>query len=213
MTVNDVIEYVKYSELANFGIIKNLSSDYPIEIKDAEKAIISYINLGLIELYKRFNLRTEETTVTMRANTTIYPLSIPTLNFIEGVYNEKGEEYSLNDENDALSILMPSYNTIQVPNPSDGDVLFIVYSASPDTLIWNEDLNSLTVPIPPVLYEALFKYIGYRAVTGMTKDAQTDVQIYYTMFEGSCNKAISLGAAATDDGLTSAKKLEWKGFI
>ncbi|MFA7029989.1 MAG: hypothetical protein WC179_06950 [Candidatus Cloacimonadaceae bacterium] len=213
MTVADVIEYVRYGELANFGIIKNLSSEYPAEVIDAEKAIISYINLGLIELYKRFNLRTEETVVIMSENLAIYTLNIPTLNSIVGVYDEEGSEYVLNSENDALSILTPSYNVIQVPNPSEGGALYVMYNASPDKIEWNDDLTTLTVPIPPVLYEPLFKYIGYRGCTGMTKDTQTDVQLYYNSFLKSCDIAIQLGVVPTEDPLVSGTKLELKGFV
>lgn len=214
MTVKDVIEYVKYSELANCSIVRNLSSDDDKEVENAQKAIISYINLGLIELYKRFNLRTEETVVIMKENKTTYTLDETNgpINSILSVYDEFGYEYDLNSENDVLTILTPRYNTIQVPYPSESNVLYVVYNAAPDLVKWDKELSAL-VPIPPSLYEALFKYIGYRGCTGVGKDTQTDIQVYYNAFLQSCETVKALGVASIDDPLTSGIKLELKGFV
>lgn len=217
MTVKDVIEYVRYSELANCGIIRNLYSEDKKEVENAQKAIISYINLGLIELYKRFNLRTEEIIITMEESKTIYTLDEKNgpINSIIGIYDEQGNEYVLNSENDALSILTPSYNTIQVPNPSKDDVLYVIYNSAPDPIIWEDKPETLdkVIPIPPVLYEPLFKYIGYRGCTGVGKDTQIDIQAYYNAFLQSCETVKMLGVIPTDDPLVSGTKLELKGFV
>lgn len=213
MTVSDIIEYVTYSDLSNLGIINNLKSDDLILATNSEKAIISYINLGLIELYKRFDLRTEETVVILSENITVYNLNIPTLNSIIAAYDEEGKEYELNSENDALSILTPSYNTIQVPNPVEGAAIYIIYTSAPDKILWDTDLTLIDVSIPPVLHEALLKYIGYRAHVGMGKEYQVEMQTAYNMFIKSCEDVKTFGVINNNDPLVSGNKLELKGFV
>jgi hypothetical protein len=213
MTVADVIEYAKYGELAQLGVVVNLKSTDPVEVIDAEKQIISYINLGLVELYKRFDLRTEETTVTMLEATTLYTLNEPSLNSIYAAYDELGNSYPLNDESNPLSILTPSYNTIQVPSPSAGGVIYLVYNASPVKLVWAEDLTTVVVEVPPVMLEALLHYIGYRGHGAMNGNVDGENNTHYVRFEASCERLETLGAVPTEDGITSGTKLEDKGFV
>lgn len=213
MTVADVIEYAKYGELAQLGVVKQLKCNTPAEVIEAEKQVISYINLGLIELYKIFSLRTEETTVTMTADNTIYTLTEPTLNSVYSVYDELGQLQSLNDENDANSILTPSYNTLQIQNPSAGGIMYVVYNASPTTIVWNDNLASINVAIPPAMTEALLHYIGYRAHGAMNGEINAENNTHYMRFDASCKRLKELGVVPSEDGMPSATKLEDKGFV
>jgi hypothetical protein len=212
MTVADLIEYAKYGELAQLGAVVQLKSNDPIEIVDAEKQILSYINLGLIELYKRFNLKTDELVVVMEAAKTIYTITEPTFNNVYMVYDENGDYYSLNEEEDPLSILTPSYNTLQVPNPVAGEALYVLYNASPTKLVWVDDLSTLTVEIPPMMLEALLHYIGYRAHGSINGNVDGENNTHYIRFESSCNKIKELGALS-DDALIHEGILESKGFV
>ena len=56
MQVSEIVKHIKYGDLSNLGVSKNLDSTDPAKVAKAEEQIISYINLGLIELYKRFNI-------------------------------------------------------------------------------------------------------------------------------------------------------------
>lgn len=213
MTVADVIEYAKYGELAQLSVVKQLKCNTPTEVVDAEKQVISYINLALIELYKRFNLRTEETTITMTAVNTIYSITESELNSIYSVYAEDGTSYVLNDENNPNAILTPSYNTIQIPNPSAGGIVYIVYNASPTPIVWNDNLTAIVVPLPPAMVEPLLHYIGYRAHGAMNGEINSENNTHYMRFEASCKNLKELGIVPTEDGMPSATKLEDKGFV
>ena len=60
MTIRQVIDLAKTSELAN------------LSIGNKDEVVLGYINLGMIELYKRFNLRVEEWIITLEDNVDIY---------------------------------------------------------------------------------------------------------------------------------------------
>ena len=60
MTIRQVIDLAKTSELAN------------LSIGNKDEIVLGYINLGMIELYKRFNLRVEEWVVALEDNVDIY---------------------------------------------------------------------------------------------------------------------------------------------
>lgn len=211
MTVADVLEDAKYGELAQLGIVKNLTNADPATVETAERKIVSYINLGLIELFKRFDLRTEETSLIMDVNITVYTLTPPLLNNILAVYDEAGVSIPLNLEEDPNSINTPSYNTLQIPNPSDGGGIFVLYNSAPERLQWNADLSTIPVPIPPSMLEALLHYVGYRGHGATDGNVDAENNTHYMRFEKSCQTLTTLGLIATqaiETGLT----LEEKGF-
>jgi hypothetical protein len=212
MTLADVIDYAKYAELAQLSVVKQLDSTTTAEVVKAEKQIISYINLALIELYKRFNLRTEQTVVVLDMYETMYTLDIPELNEILAAYDEKGRQYFINSENDELSILTPNFNTIQVPNPVQDEAIFIIYSAAPVRLVWQEDLTLQTVKVPPNMLEPLLHYVGYRAHGALNGEINAENNTHYMRFESSCAKLKEMGVFS-DDALVAGTKLEDKGFV
>ena len=199
-------------EQARSGELNNLSVEGFTDTK-----VISYINLGLIELYKRFSLRTEEAVITMRDSKTIYTLSdvdtdvsIETgidVMVITEVYDEGGALLPINVESDDYSILTPSYNTIQVPYPAEGEILSVIFTAGP--IYISVDTQSLEIPIS--LLEALLHYIGYRAHGAIDGNIQTENNTHYQRFEASCNRAIALGIVTADDTIES--DVRNKGFI
>ena len=226
MTVSDIANYIKYGEFAQLNIAPSLD-DNDLAIKEkAERQLLSYINLGLIEIYKRFDLRTEEAVITLVDAQTIYEFSdaqvggylsaLPgTFNHVLAAYNEKGHEYSINDENDALSILTPSWNTVQVPNPIVGEAVFFIYNASIDPIQWITDSATTLaqiIPIPPVLTEALLHYIGYRGHGSTDGSVEAENNTHYMRFDASCQRVKDLGVI-TDKGYFQTRSMEERGWV
>lgn len=181
MTLADVIEQLKYGELRS------------IAVKDDNNAIVSYINLALQALYNRFTLRVDEYVLAMEDNITEYTLP-DNLSVIDSVYNEEGEELSLDDPMDVNGILRVSYDTIQVPNPITGDALSIIYIPIPDKIVYVDE-TSLTqkIPLPPQLLEPLLHYIGYRAHGSMDGNIKAENNTHYMRFVASCDRIDQLG--------------------
>jgi len=213
MTVMDIIEYAKYGELAQLNVIKQLNSSVASEVIDAEKKLISYINLGLIELYKRFNLKTDEEVLIMAEDQTLYTITSANFNSVYMVYDEKGDYFPINDEEDNDSIMTPSYNILQIANAVPGEAIYVIYNASPDKLVWAENLNTIVVGVPPAMLEALLHYIGYRGHAAMNGNVDAGNNTHYNRFEASCASMLELGVVPTDDRIVSGTKLEDKGFV
>ena len=193
MTVQEVKDQLVSAEF------KQLSLD---AIADSD--ILSYINLGVLELYKRFKLKTSEYIVDLEDNETMYELPTDCMRVLE-VYNELGQLHELNDEDDALSILTPTWNQIQVPNPATGGSLSIIYASTPTYVTTLND----EVGIPYSLLEALLFFCAYRALMPIDEELSDK---FYAKFINSCNTAKAFGLITLDD-VNFKFSTQDKGFV
>lgn len=212
MTVADVIEYARYGELSQLGVVQNLDSTMPTEVVDAEKQILSYINLGLIELYKRFNLKEVASTVNIVPGVYTYTISDVDLNVITSVEKSDGTEYVIGDKEDEESVHIVGYNTVKIPTTVVDTTMVVNYSAAPTKVAWAEDLSTVTIPLQPAALETLLHYIGYRAHGAMNGNVDGENNTHYMRFENSCKKLEATGMMVANQ-MYSATKLEDKGFV
>lgn len=212
MTVQEVIDMAKFGELRNLKL-GNLE----------DRAIVSYINLGLIELYKRFPLSVKETMIELiEGGNSEYALPSDCM-WLVSAYGEVPEdepyteynELTINDENDPLSVNTVSWNTVQIPLGIEGSYVSLIYVASPDAtqkVIYNEDGTYLTkeLQLPAQLIESLLFYIGYRAHGAMDGNIQSESNTHYMRFDKSCQK-IKTEGMFTNDNLDMTRVTD-KGF-
>lgn len=200
--------------MANHAELKQISID------DDNSSVLSYINLGMIELYKRFVLSTQEVIIDIGRVTTdnddykmvsesMYMMPNDYM-YIVAAYEESGKQLPINDENDINSVNSVSWNMIQIPNTINRNKIAILYNNTPKTLT-KSDLNKY-IPLPPQLIEALLHYVGYRAYSSIDGGLDKENNAHYQRFERSCKNAIDLGLF-TADGLESALKLGMRGFV
>jgi len=210
MTVQQIIDMAKAGEL------KNLVLD--------TDTILAALNLGIIELYKRFPLRVEEAIVTLgnkeyyKMDGTDPDVDMPTdapYMWIVRAYGEvpmdcdvSVNELPINDEDNLLSINTVNWCTIQVPASIDNETISLIYVAAP-VLLTAGDLNK-TLPIPPQLYEALLHYVGYRAHGALDGNIQAENSTHYQRFEASCQRAKESGMYTTD---SMEMDRDMKGFV
>jgi len=212
MTAQDVINLAKGAELKQLAV------------KNDEVTVLGYLNLGLLELYKRFPLEEAEAIITLRDGKTTYKLdgvdadvsmdAGKELLVISGAYTTikdgnivKVVPMTINDEDDATGIDTPSFNTVEVPAVATGALISIIYRVVP------KFLTALTevVPMPPQLLEALLNYIGYRGHGSINGELKTENQSHYVRFENSCKRVILDGLLTTDDLIS--KKFYKRGFV
>jgi len=205
MKLQDIID------LAKGGELKQLS------LKEDNVDVIGFVNLGIIELYKRFNLRTEEYIIELQNNVTIYTMPTDFMHII-AAYDEvpAGVDnlivpITVNMENDPFSISTVSYNQVQVPVTTNGAYISIIYAVRPAYLTVL-DLDS-ELPIPDSLVEALLHYVGYRGHGSVDGNIQTENNTHYQRFERSCVKAEKLGVVIAHDGLDMTLRFKDRGFV
>ena len=215
MTIRQAIDLAKSGKLKNSNIVND------------DVAILGALNLGLIELYKRFPLRVDEAIITLRDAKTEYKLdgtdvdvSLPTgsrFMWVVAAYQEvedaidktkvTTEQIPVNEEENPLSVQTVSWNTIQVPVTNSGAYISVIYAAAPDLLV-AEDLDDM-LPLPPQMVEPLLEYMCYQA--NSTLDAEIDTDKYYQRFEASCSRIEMRGMTTSDDLDMLGRDL--KGFV
>lgn len=195
MLISKVIRKARSGELSNVS-----------EEKFTDDVIMDYIELGLIELYKRFQLRSAEAVITMEDGRTLYTLdstdaavSMDTtamdIMVIQEAYEESGARININVENDELGIMTPGFNQVQIPNPAEGEQIGIIYLAGPKDVT---DVNqSFDAPIS--LLEAMLHYIGYRAHGSIDGNVEAENSTHYQRFEASVQRARMLGVVTADN--------------
>ena len=205
MLASTVIALAKKSELNQLAV------------KNDDVAILGFINLGMLELYKRFPLKQEEAIITLQTGTSYYALDGTDANvsmessadflIVSECWDEQGGVVTINDETDPLGISTPSWNIVEVPNVAQDEKLAIIYRSAPAFIT----KVTTDILLPPQLLEALLHYIGYRGHSTITADVKSENNTHYMRFDASCEKAQESGMILIDDLLSS--KFEDRGFV
>ena len=204
MTVRQVIELAKNSEL----------NGLPVASHDG--VIVSFINLGVLELYKRFQLKVEEYIIELQSGIDIYTMPsnymwmISAYGEVDARSSETVNILPINEEDNPLSVNTVGWNKVQVPVPISGGYICIIYNASPATYTLDQD--SVEIELPLQMIEALLAYVGFRANAAIDTGVQTEDSAYYIRFENSCSKLREFGMFNSDD-MFMTKRLDTRGFV
>jgi len=184
------------------------------DVKASEASLVSasddkiktLIKLGVIDLYKRFDILTKEYIVEMSESKTEYEMPngyIQPLEAFGETLEQEIRPLAINDEFNALSIMTVSYNKIQVPNPADYSAISVIYRAMPDSFPQN---NDDILPIPDYMLDLLYTYIGYKV--SISKE-ETDK--YYWRYIRECENMGRFGVLQPKN--LAMPGVEEKGFI
>jgi hypothetical protein len=205
LILEDVIHLAKYSELSS------------VAIKDDTMAILSFINLGIVELYKRFPIKRVEHVISIEENQTLYSMPsdfmYATSAFQKVMDNEKlvNQDISINNELFDNSIFFPTYNQVQIPESLDIEEITVVYVPKP--VKYTRDSLEQDIDLPEVLIDCLLSYVGYKGHLGIRSDSQSENNSHALRFERSIKKAKELGVCPSTDYYRSTNKINSKGFV
>lgn len=216
MQLSEIFEYLMYGELANLVF----SSIEEGEIKEKDRArLISNINLGLIDLHKRFPISYKALGIELFEHIGEYVLDRkysytmkdPSVRYhyimdnpqepfnndlikINRVLTEDGEEeYPLNAEDNNLSLFTPSYNILQVPYPIYENILMLEYQAYPAKIPLNvPDPSDYYVALPEVFLEPLISFINFKLYTGVGVE-KPEAPNYLQRYDIECKRIADLG--------------------
>ena len=204
MTVRQIVDQAKAGELNGLAVVSK------------EDMIVGYLNLGVLELYKRFQLKVEEVVIPLVEGVDIYTLPSDFM-WLVSVYGEVDVRSTesvnilpVNEEDNPLSVNTVGWNKIQVPVSIDGAYISVIYVASPD--MYSTADMSANVELPAQMIEALLAYIGYRANSAIDTGIQTEDSVWYQRFEHSCDKLKEYGMFNGDD-MYMSKRLSARGFV
>lgn len=135
MKLSEIFEHLQFGELSNLGLVNKETGIIPEALYPK---VLSSVNLGLLELHKRFVLKKGIFRIQLQGGQTMYPLKsmyqvgnkapAGTVQFIlndgvkfgddllkvEKVTTDKGCELGLNDTTHALSVSTPQDNLLYV---------------------------------------------------------------------------------------------------
>lgn len=204
MTVGQIIDLAKTGELNG------------LKAADKPEVIVGYMNLGVLELYKRFQLKVGEHMIDLLDGVDVYTMPSDYMWMI-AAYGEVAisstENVNLlpiNEEDNPLSVNTIGWNKVQIPVSVSGAYVSIIYVASPSVYSIN-DLD-VEVDLPAQMIEALLAYIGYRANSAIDSGVQTEDSVYYQRFEASCEKMRQYSMFNSDDMFMS-KRIDVRGFV
>ena len=204
MTVRQVIDLAKASELTGL----------PAASKD--ETVLGFINLGVLELYKRFTLSVEEWIIALEDGQSYYTAPEAFM-WIIAAYGEVGMDsvqevnvLPVNEEDNPLSINTVGWNKVQVPLSVTGAYVSIIYAATPE--VYSVTDMDKTVNIPPQMIEALLAYIGWRANSTIDTGIQTEDTVWYNRFESSCSRLEVKGFINAND-VVMTNRLNMRGFV
>lgn len=222
MKVSQFLSIVRDSELSN------LSSNSFTDDK-----LINFMNLGIIELSKRFRLATKVETIQTSMYTHIYTLRHSDVINIIDIIDSKGKslipqrtsdsenyDYKLMSNNSFLlkrkfdyvdSIThtkvkggeLEDLQEVQAPDLS----LVVVYSAIADLITDKED----DLPIPELFIEVLMSYVGYKAFRALGVNGQNDSNEKWKVFEYCCSLVTNSSYAGND--VILGNSVQSKGFV
>lgn len=187
MTLQDIFDQLSHGELAT--VFAGDITGGPLEPDRKEKLIV-HINMGLTALHKRFNLKQKTEVVNLVPETHTYVLTSPDLLRIEAVKDLEGNDYFLNDDNDACTLRTPNYKTLVLPMDLDTTALIVTYRADHPAISKMKSYGyapNIAVDLPPTHLEPLLYYIASRVHNpiGMTESFHTGNN-YAAKYEASC---------------------------
>lgn len=170
MIVQDVIDIARMTSLTNLQVGRD------------EEVIAKLVNLGVSELYRRFNMSIRVETVITNPNLALYELRNNDVSLILNVYNSDHRELRQTDVIDGTrDIKIINYRSFLLENPRN-DLLFAVYKASAPRLISLDD----EIDIPDSMIDALLAYIAYLGHSTINKDNTNESTAYYRRFDDAC---------------------------
>jgi len=204
MTLQEIVDLATNTELKQLSLKNDITT------------VISYVNLGILELYKRFPIETKETVLSLADGVSIYTLPDDCM-YIVAAYDEVPEASQvnvrplpINEEDNELSINTVSYNEVQIPLTTEGANISIIYVAYP--VMYNENSLSEEVALPRAMLDPLLAYVGYKAKSSIDNIPQGENNVHYQQYEIACNKIDRLGVFSRDD-MKMSDRVSNRGFI
>jgi hypothetical protein len=236
ITLKEIFDNLAYGEFANLALG---NSPLGTLTEDKYPKIVSALNLGLVEIYKRFILKRKQCLLKQQIGVTTYYLRSDYVgDYIETVEDGSFEDNYFNDDlikvlevtdaaGDSVPLNNPRYpdtgvftqafDTITMKPASSLQTYTVTYQAEYPKIIIADDFdpNEIRLFFPNFILEALLAYIAARVFKGKTsKSAEGETNLSTTFnyqFENACKKIIELGLA--EEAEERSNKFVTKGFV
>ena len=208
MIVSEILDITVDSELANLAVGEKYKKGTSEEKLEAGYQLISYLNLGLIELSKRFTLRTEAVLLNLYPEVNIYTVRNPELIRVIDAYDATGKQLRFPDTvgDTSFDIKEVAYDTFLIPVVKESQVMLVA-----KYIVKQVEALADEIDIPLVMIDALCNYIAYKAYSSLGGNNKKDSDVYFARFEQNCMILASMGYNDTSEIL--GKNVSHRGFV
>lgn len=207
MKIKDFIEHLKYGETSSIVLIMNLREGDIHEQEDAQRALISYINLGLINLYSEFDLKTSAAIIPA-SGSRVLNYSHPAMIEVHQLTTLDGDplrEQTTHDTDDW------DYRTVALGSwilrEELSEDVVLLYKSGPDPVMGLED----ELPIQHVFLEALTMYVAARAYSSVGTSAKGPSNVFIERYNLEVLRLKQQGFATQFTPV--GKNIRHKGFL
>lgn len=228
--LSDFMEDLKYGELNGVSLSGGIDAPKEIVVADYPK-IITHLNIGLTNLFSKFQLKENEVIIQQFDDVTEYVLNskhaasnvtsqerkwildTPERPFQDDIikitraYDEEGNVIPVGDLNSPNAIFEVNYNTVQIPYPVGTNITSLIYRAKHPRINPNTpDLSSVELQVPEVFREALLWYVASRVHGASLDEASRARSVEYLQrYEARVAEVTRNGIfAQTDEDSNSA---------
>ena len=206
MRIQRLLDYLKYSELANLNL-SNLDSDEENKLK-----VFSYIDRAVAAVNLEFNINQVEVIINLKPTRTKYFLNDQKLVKLIAAYYSDGTELSLNNEFTDQSVFTPALNIIEYRGTNVSSDTVDDYLS----LIWLKGFDNITgsgglINISEGLLECIASYVGFLAYSTVDKSNDSPSTGYYARYQSAVLSAKANGLN-NDDNLYFDKFTD-RGFV
>ena len=189
-----------------------------IKVGEDTTAIIGYINMGVLEIHKRFRLSFGEATITPVPGKSVYKLdgidtdvsidlSSGELLVIETILDPDYKPVAINKVIDEKGTKTLSFNTVRLGEEETAASYKVVFRTSPEFSL----VDTQAIPLSSVFLESLFHYVGYLAYLSQTGEENTQHNLYKKRFDESIQRIAASGLYSQND--MSTDKLYERGLV
>lgn len=211
MLLSDIFQQLTHGELSQVSLGAR-GHGIPV---DKYPAVVAHVNLGLLALHTRFNLRRGMHTLPLVTGTYVYTLPTDCLKVLT-VKTDLEQTLALNERENVWSCMTPTPMILQVPvkivdKPVD---LPDYWKASSLVLEYRQSLPSITVvggfnpstiqvDLPATHLQALLLFIAARVhAPGDLSGQNLAKNAYYSHYEAECQRLENAGFRLEDVGFS-----------
>lgn len=179
-----------------------------ISITEDVHTMITFINMAISELYRRFNLSIKSETITTNSDLALYELRNEDVQILLALFEKNGRELVQSDVlgSSCYDYKMVNYKSFLLRTPKDG-YLYAVYKASPIPLKDIED----KVLLPDCMMTAMLTYISYLTNDTINRDNKNEAAMFMQLFDKQCQELENQGYKVALNTETLA--VQAKGFV
>ena len=194
------------------------------QLKIDDSDILSFVNLALLQIYKKFPINIKEQAIVLQEDINIYDLNpdlmavssaFTTENYIRdddgnliGGDAAKVVEIPINDDTNPNSFFTPTPGTGMLTYPTTGQIVSILYRAG-SISIESDELDQ-ELAITPQYVEPLLMYIGYLGYLSLNAANGKD-DTFLAKYNIACASLSKLGITNADTNTN--EKLHMRGFV